>query len=309
MVNPDVFLTQEDVPLLVQALNSFALEANTVDDRQNTLINAGVHQALRSKLHLGVGSQIFANKLAACCREYRVSRYQPGYHPLINLLEYLLQIYELEDQDRTLFKRLTKQGRNNLDMLAVRSTIGRIESPLGIAVGTGVLVSKNCLLTCHHVFERGQKQAWVRFGYKAGRYGIEAGELFQLDTKEIVHSIVPSEQTLDYELVRIIGEPELLPAMLSHTIPYPTQNIHLIHHPRGEPVQISEVGQLVLVDPTFIHHNIEADHGSSGAPIFDVDWHVIALHRGRLSLSRPTPPGITEGIPISRIWKEIAPHL
>src|SRR5438128_716485 len=101
MINPDIFFTQEEVPSLVQALNTLAIEANTADDRQNMLVNSGVHLALRSKLHLGVSPQIFANKLVACFREYRVSMYQPRYHPLISLLEYLLQICELDDQDRT----------------------------------------------------------------------------------------------------------------------------------------------------------------------------------------------------------------
>jgi hypothetical protein len=273
MINPDIFFTQEEVPSLIQALNTLALEANTADDRQNMLVNAGVHLALRSKLYLGVSPQKFANNLVACFREYRVSMNQPRYHPLISLLEYLLQTYELDDQDRTLFKRLVKQGQDNFDMLAARSAVGRIESPPGTAMGTAVLASKQFLLTCHHVFERifeqGQQQAWVRFGYKTGRYGIETGELFQLDTKEIVHSIAPLDQTFDYELVRIIGTPVLQPASLSPTIPYPTQKIRLIHHPRGESVQISDTGQLILVDPAFIQHNIETDHGSSGAPIFD----------------------------------------
>jgi Effector-associated domain 8/Trypsin-like peptidase domain len=313
MLNPDIFLMQEDASLLVQAFNTLGLALKTADDRQNVLINAGIHLTFRSKLNLDVSPQIFANKLVANCRDYHTSMYHTGYHPMISLLEYLLQVYELEDRDKSLFTRLVKQGRNNFKALAARSAVGRIESPLGTSIGTGVLVDKQHLLTCHHVFERifeqGQKLAWVRFGYKVGQYGAEAGELFKLDIEDFVHCATPSEQAFDYELVRIIDRPELQPATLSHDIPCPTQHVRLIHHPRGEPVQISNCGQIVLVDPQFIQHNVETDYGSSGAPIFDLDWNVIGLHRGTLRLSRPSPSGVTEGVSISSIWNDIEPHL
>jgi hypothetical protein len=312
-MNPDIFLTQEDIPLLVQALNTFAQEITTAEDRQNVLINAGIYLSFRSKVNSNVSSHVFATKLVASFREYRNSINQPGYHPMINLLEYLLQSYEWEDQDRNLFKHLITRGQDNFKGLAARSVVGRIESPPGTAAGTGVLVGKQLLLTSHHVFERileqGQERAWVRFGYKTGRYGVETGWLCELDIKNIVRSVMPVNHLFDYELVKIIDGPELQPATLSHHIPCPTQPVRLIHHPRGEAVQISDPGQILLVDPEFIQHNIQTDYGSSGAPIFDLDWRVLALHRGTLCLSRPTPPGITEGVPIFSIWPTIEPHV
>ncbi|HVB25528.1 MAG TPA: trypsin-like peptidase domain-containing protein [Ktedonobacteraceae bacterium] len=312
-MNPDIFLTQEEIPLLVQALNTFVLDTTIAEERQNMLINAGIHLSFRSKMNSSVSSLVFATKLVASFREYRVSIYQPGYHPMISLLEYLLQTYEWEDQDRNLFRRLIKRGQDNFKGLAARSTVGRIESPPGTAAGTGVMVGKQLLLTSHHVFKRifeqGQERVWVRFGYKTGRYGVEIGELFELDIKNIVRSILPTDHPLDYELVKIIDGPNLQSATLSHHIPCPTQPVRLIHHPRGEAIQISEPGEILLVDTEFIQHNIQTDYGSSGAPIFDLDWRIVALHRGTLCLSRPTPAGITEGVPISSIWKAIEPQI
>ncbi len=313
MKNPEIFLAQEDVPLLVQALTMFALEVDAADDRKDTLVNAGIHLAFRSNLTFESRPLLFANKLVARFREYHVQGYQPIYHPMVSLLEYLLQTHELEEQDRNLFNRLLKRGMDNFNGLTARSAVGRIESPPGTAIGTGVLVDRQSLLTCYHVFERifehGHDQAWVRFGYKTGRYGIETGEVFELETKSIARSASPSDHMLDYALVRIIGKPKSHPASLSSSVLSSAQPIRLIHHPRGDPVQFSDIGQIVQVDQEHIKHNILTEYGSSGAPILDMDWQVVALHRGTLSLSRPSPPGITEGIPIFSIWDDIKHHL
>lgn len=304
---------QDDVHLLVQALNTFALEIDAADSRKDILANAGIHLAFLCKLIFGTSAYLFANKLAAQFRDYRMSDQQPMYHPMVSLLEYLLKVHELEDQDRNLFIRLVKQGLENFAGQVARNTVGRIESPLGNAMGTGVLVNSQALLTCRHVFERilegGQDHAWVRFGYKTGKYGVELGEVFKLDEESFANNDSQSDNALDYTLVRIIGKPGKQMATLSNEVLNTTQNIRLVHHPRGEPVRISDVGQVVHVDKEYINHNIKADYGSSGAPIFDLNWHVVAIHRGNLALSRSYALGVTEAIPISSIWNDIKPHL
>lgn len=196
-------------------------------------------------------------------------------------------------------------ARGDVPELAAWSAVGRIESPPGTARGTGVLVDRQLLLTCKHIFKRifdcGLDRAWVRFGYKTGKDGVEPGDIFELDLKAIVSDNAHS----DYALVRICGEPEYCIAPLSNAWLKTKQGVRIIHHPRGEPAQISEIGQIVNVDKDYIQHDLKADFGSSGAPIFDLDWHVVAIHRGRLSLSRSYAPGVTEGVPIYSIWKDI----
>ena len=109
--------------------------------------------------------------------------------------------------------------------------------------------------------------------------------------------------------IPITGTPRRRLALVSNNVLNTTQNIRLVHHPRGEPVQISDLGQVVQVEKEYIKHDIKADYGSSGAPIFDLNWHVVAIHRGNLALSRSYAPGVTEAIPIYSIWNEIKPHL
>ncbi|HVB59941.1 MAG TPA: trypsin-like peptidase domain-containing protein [Ktedonobacteraceae bacterium] len=312
-MDPDTFLAQDDVHLLVQAMNTFALEVDAADARKDTLVNAGIHHAFRSKLTFETSSHLFANKLVARFREYRVSQQRPAYHPMVSLLDYLLKGHELEDQDRNLFKKLVKQGLENFAGLTALSAVGRIEAPPGTAMGTGVLVGRQLLLTCKHVVERisdnGLDRAWARFGYKTGRYGVETGEVFELDLKTITNYNSQSGDAFDYILVEIVGKPEYRVAPLSSDFLNTKQQVRLIHHPRGEPAQISEVGHIVQVDKDYIKHNVRTDYGSSGAPIFDLSWRVVAIHRGTLSLSRPSAPGVTEGVPLYCIWDDIKPCL
>lgn len=304
---------QEDVALLVQALKTFALEVDTPEGRKDILTNAGIHLSFRTRLTYETSSFLFANRLVAAFREYRVSAHQPAYHPMVSLLEYLLQTHELEDHDRLLFTRLVKQGKDNFAGLAARDAVGRIESPSGEAIGTGVYVGNQWLLTCRHViehvFEHGRERAWIRFGYKMGRWGTESGELFELNIKNFYQDAIVSEGDFDYALVKIIDKIDFPVARLSHRMFSPQQEIRLIHHPRGEPVHISNVGVVVQVEQEFIKHNVEVDYGSSGAPIFDLDWNVIALHRGVMALSHPSALGITEGVPLFGIWRNIKPYL
>src|SRR5258708_5248930 len=83
------------------------------------------------------------------------------------------------------------------------------------------------------------------------------------------------------------------------------QKIRLIHHPGGEPLVISDVGEIKQSGSDYIFHDVEARKGSSGAPLFNMDWRVVAIHRGSPSSDRNHEPGTTEGVPIRAFWNKI----
>lgn len=201
----------------------------------------------------------------------------------------------------------------NFDGLMALSAVGRIESPPGTAMGTGVLVGRQLLLTCNHVFERifdnGLDGAWVRFGCRAETNGAAMGDLFEVNIKDATRHKAPPGSTLDFALVRIIGKPEYHTAFLFTGLLSAKQNIRLIHHPRGEHTQISDVGQIIQAHKDHIKHNIKTDYGSSGGPIFDQSWRVVAIHRGALGPGRSIAPGITEALPLYSIWNNIKQRL
>ena len=273
----------------------------TTDARLNLLENAEFERVLIAKLKPELPPNKFANELVAEFRRYRLDRRRLNYHPMVNLLKHLCdsaEIYSLSDEE-DLFRHLVEQGENNLKALGVRSCVGRIESPKGTGIGTGVLVGKNLLLTCYHVFSKtGVEQAWVRFGYKTGSYGLE--DVFELDLSYVSYHNRP-----DYALVRIQGKPQepIVPPI--NAILAEDQEIRVIHHPLGQPVVIS-VGKIMQVGEDYIDHNISTDEGSSGAPIFNLQWELVGIHQGR-NMDRNGKLG---GIPIhGTVWKQIEHHL
>jgi hypothetical protein len=310
IMNPEVFLDQKDVTPLILAFNQFALRVNVASDRQEFLDGAGVDNALLSNLRLDTQPNKFAQALVAAFKSYRISNQRLDYHPMVSLLKYLCDlapIYELADQDVALFTRLAEQGQENLKALATRSAVGRIESPKGTGIGTGVLIGKNLLLTCDHIFSKSQtKEAWVRFNYTSGSYSLDS-DVFELDLDTATRS-----SQLDYALVRVKGEPKQRTANLIDAILDSNQEIRLIHHPQGQHIVISGLGQIVQVGDDYMDHNISTDEGSSGAPIFNRDWQLVAIHRGNLGIGRAgrsLEPGTTSGVPLRAFWKNIQTQL
>jgi len=309
-MNPELFLEQRDVVPLTLALNQFALRVNVASDRQEFLDSAGVDNALLSNLRLDTQPNRFAQALVAAFKSYRISNQRLDYHPMVSLLKYLCDlapIYELADQDVALFSRLAEQGQENLKALAARSAVGRIESPKGTGIGTGVLIGKNLLLTCDHIFSKTQaKQAWVRFNYTSGSYALDS-DVFELDLDTATR-----HSQLDHALVRVKGEPKQRMANLIDAILDSNQEIRLIHHPQAQHVVISGLGQIVQVGDDYIDHNISTDEGSSGAPIFNRDWQLVAIHRGNLGIGRAgrsLEPGTTSGVPLHAFWKNLQTQL
>ncbi len=304
-MEPEVFLEQRDVVPLTRAMITVLMKVNTASDRQSIFESAGLHPGFLGNLKLDTQPNILAQTLIAEFKRYRLDSRHLNYHPMISLLSYisnLAEIYALSDQDAILFQRLVEQGQENFNALKARSAVGRIESPVGTGIGTGVLVGKNLLLTCHHVFTKTQVQeAWVRFGYKTGSYGLE--EIYPLDLNFVSHN-----HRLDYALLRIQGQPPQLIVSPSQAQLDTGQEIRLIHHPLGKPVVISHIGQITQVGEDYFDHNIRAEAGSSGAPIFDRQWKIIGIHRGNPGIDRVIKE-TSASLPVRGFWIQIVSYL
>ncbi|MDY0095055.1 MAG: trypsin-like peptidase domain-containing protein [Candidatus Vecturithrix sp.] len=308
VMNPTVFVIQEEIPGFIKTITDFAVAFQNADDRRAVLSAAGIDARFMAGIKFDTIPVLFANSLAAKFRDYKVSSQRLDYHPLIALCSFWLDAgashYGLDDQNVALCQKILVRGRENLNALKARESVARIESPQGTGIGTGVLIAENALLTCYHVFnKRNLQQAWVRFGYKEGSYGVE--DCFELDMNSLRGQHQP-----DYAVVNIQGQPRQRIVVPVNKVLSSGQEtrIRIIHHPHGLPVQVSETGQIVQVGTDYIAHNLRTDEGSSGAPIFDHHWDLVAIHSGNPGLGREIPTGTKIGVPISAIWERITSY-
>lgn len=215
-----------------------------------------------------------------------------------------------------------------------------IERPEGTRIGTGFLVGPDLVLTNQHVLrdEKYSEDAVARFDFMEDARGVQ-----QLGRPFRVCEFLDSspEEELDYALVGLEDQP--LKGMLvdgdgSHlsledlvrigkhrgylTLApdkiFEQQRVNIIQHPNGDPMKVVMTHNYVVQDMTETRVQYLADtmDGSSGSPIFNEKWEVVALHHS----GAPWPPesgserlkkvfrGVTavnEGIPIRAIIKEI----
>jgi hypothetical protein len=185
--------------------------------------------------------------------------------------------------------------------------VGRVEHQ-GHKIGTAFLITPDVMLTSAHVIRDIPvlEQGGVRFNI-----GLQAEAQWRYFAEQLVHS--PSAE-LDFVLVRlnapIMG---VLPVTLSTEAAYPAQPANIVQHP-GEVGGLMQVAlrynAIVHVDPSRLYYVTDTAGGSSGSPVFNDDWQVIALHRAGIvdDAQRPVK-NANQGVPLLAIEPLIRPYL
>ncbi|MFD3327287.1 endonuclease [Streptomyces sp. NPDC058701] len=187
-------------------------------------------------------------------------------------------------------------GRNDLigidylegGFLAARS-VGRItvRSPGSSHHGTGFLVSPSLLMTNNHVLGSAEEAAAgvVEFNFQSGLDGRPlVPVVFQLDPQSlfVTHRdldftvVAVSERSRDGQPLASFGRLPLKEAQGKAVI---GELVNIIQHPNGEPKQLAlRDNQIVDVLDDFVHYAADTARGSSGSPVFNDQWEVVALH-------------------------------
>ncbi|MGC0378946.1 endonuclease [Streptomyces sp. SAI-229] len=187
-------------------------------------------------------------------------------------------------------------GRNDLTgvafleggYLAARS-IGRIalRVPGGVRHGTGFMVSPSLLMTNNHVLRSADEasRAEIEFNYQA--------DLDGRPLKPVVFSLEPqkffaTDRELDFSIVAVAERNESDGQLADfHWLPLDGTEgkvvlgefVNIIQHPNGEPKQLAlRENQIVDVLDRFVHYVTDTAPGSSGSPVFNDQWEVVALH-------------------------------
>ncbi|MFN7819264.1 MAG: trypsin-like peptidase domain-containing protein [Cyanobacteriota bacterium] len=153
-----------------------------------------------------------------------------------------------------------------------------------IGYGTGFLVSPRLLLTNQHVLPTAghAKRSLVEFNYQESASGeMQDSEVFALAPSQLFLC----DAELDYALVAVAAEPGLaaygwLPLIADLGKLLVGETVNIIQHPNGEPKQLAIRNNKVVDElEHFLHYQTDTDPGSSGSPVFNDQWEVVALHR------------------------------
>jgi endonuclease G len=182
--------------------------------------------------------------------------------------------------------------------------------------GTGSLVSPELLLTNHHVLPDAltAERSTIEFDYEDGIDGrplqpqvspLDPGRFFVAD------------QQLDIALVAVQAEPTDLARfgfnrlMAAEGKAIVGDFVTIIQHPRGEKKQVAlRENRIVDVFDIFLHYETDTEPGSSGSPVFNDQWEIVALHHAGLPAPEHGELGgiVNEGIRISRLIAFLRGH-
>src|SRR5262249_30724307 len=175
--------------------------------------------------------------------------------------------------------------------------------------GTGFRIGPDLLLTNWHVVHRrsdGKPATTVtaEFDFEDdGKGGLRAATPVPCDAGSIV-----AHQADDWAVV-VTAQPmsEAWPTVPLAAAAQPVEGApaYVIQHPRGERKRIGFIrNQVSYVDDRVVHYLTDTQVGSSGAPVFDAQGRIVALHhaggRPQEVLGKPVLRK-NEGIRISRV--------
>ena len=208
-------------------------------------------------------------------------------------------IDELDLSDEIMFERLIGSTNDILSIEALEvgrktaNAVGMLE--MGITGrGTGFLVGLDVILTNWHNIrdiERAKQSVFVldfedsEFGDRSKRQEFKLDpDRFYVPDKEFDFAFVAvkkhsrtREKTLDDYGIHFLF-PEEGKIIVG-------QPVNIIHHPRGGRKQVTIHNSLLVElsneadDEQFCYYTADTLKGSSGAPVYNVHWEVIALHR------------------------------
>jgi V8-like Glu-specific endopeptidase len=235
----------------------------------------------------------------------------------------------IEAEEEQALERVINSEDNFLDLMLLNgalycaAAVCRIEHPPGEPLGTGVLVGPDLLLTNQHVLDSAEllEDARARFDYSLDEAGVAAaGRLFKF--KKDFYYASPSEE-FDYALVKLMEAPlaalapppEAADATMMALVRagkhrgYLTlaprfikdkDRVNVIQHPNGQPMKVVMTQNYVAGDmtDTRVHYVADTMEGSSGSPVFNRNWEIVALHHS----GRPFPPDGAAAVG-KRLWK------
>lgn len=171
--------------------------------------------------------------------------------------------------------------------LKASNSVARVKLPNGSA--TGFLIGPDLFMTNNHVLEdeNDARNAVLQFNYRllADERPAERDE-WRCDPDNMFRT----NRNLDYSIVRLVKKDGESAGdrwgyfNLRHGVDiFENQRVNIIQHPQGRFKEIVfRDNQVKLAEDTFIQYLTDTDYGTSGSPVFDDHFNVVALHSQRV---------------------------
>ncbi|MDO5708424.1 MAG: serine protease [Andreesenia angusta] len=194
--------------------------------------------------------------------------------------------------------------------ISVRDSYGRIQG-----YGTGFMISDSLIMTNNHVIksERVALNSLVEFNFQEDRefmpcptynYKLDPDSLFitneELDFTIIAvkNSELNGKRASDFGYLKLIKETNKI---------LEGEYVSIIQHPKGGPKAVTiRENEVRAIKGDFMHYLTDTEPGSSGSPVFNDQWMVVALHHS--GVPNPDKKGdwiANEGVRISAIVNHI----
>lgn len=195
-------------------------------------------------------------------------------------------------------------GRSEIMPIRFMHTGSRVARSIGRIVtrtqrranGTGFLVSPRLMLTNSHVLRHraDARTNLVQFNYVANADG-SAGAPVEFEFQPDVFFLESPIEELDCALVAVepvnskgvdLGRFGWSPLVGRVGKEHPGERVNVIHHPGGGTKQVSLRENFVaLILDQHLHYMTDTAPGSSGSPVFNDEWEVVALHHAGLEIT------------------------
>lgn len=167
--------------------------------------------------------------------------------------------------------------------LVIAKAICKVQGPTSI--GTGFCIGSNTLVTNNHVLPTSDiaRRAKVIFNFEEELGGgSRTTSSYELDAETFVTDVA-----LDCTMIRIKENQAAPPLSKWGALNFQPETklrlndpVTIIQHPLGAPKKIGILGNTVMqVETPYVYYTTDTMRGSSGSPVLDTNWHVVALHR------------------------------
>ncbi|WP_204249424.1 DNA/RNA non-specific endonuclease [Planococcus versutus] len=190
--------------------------------------------------------------------------------------------------------------------IAIRGRTGQLEG-----YGTGFLVAPNLLLTNNHVLETAESAMYAvaEFNYQDD---VDFMPLEVISFRLDPDLLFMTDKALDFTLVAIepnnsnavaISDFGYLPLLPKPGKILEGEYVSIIQHPNGGPKAITiRENEVKFISSDFVQYVSDTEPGSSGSPVFNDQWMVVALHHAGIPDPNDNKVWIAnEGIRISSI--------